>query len=180
MCLVLWLKCSVVPFQNLQSPHPLVCLTSTEAAGTREHGGTGPLESMEELAKDAQSLATVSGPQKPLMCLSHFLSSRSRSTTQPSSSTSMTGGQSITGGTLPQGCWCSSLPCMCVMRWVAQSGGKIVGSVEQRESGPSQDIAQSQEEYVSVGRNPVPLSPSFSRPYRFAFPRLTTFTICQI
>lgn len=138
---------------------------------TGKHGGTG-----KRCSEPGHSLWAPKAPHVPIT----FSSPRSRSTTQPSSSTSMTGGQSITGGTLPQGCWCSSLPCMCVMRWVAQSGGKIVGSVEQRESGPSQDIAQPQEEYVSVGRNPVPLSPSFSRPYRFAFPRLTTFTICQI
>ena len=31
------------------------------------------------------------------------------------------------GGTLPLGCWYSSLPCMCVMRWVAWSGDNIVG-----------------------------------------------------
>lgn len=59
---------------------------------------------------------------------------RSRSITQPSSSTSMTGGQSIMGGTLPLGCWYSSLPCTCVMRWVTLSGSKIEGPMEQRES----------------------------------------------
>lgn len=138
---------------------------------TGKHGGTG-----KSCSEPGLSLWAPKPHHVPIT----FSSPRSRSTTQPSSSTSMTGGQSIMGGTLPQGCWCSSLPCMCVMRWVAQSGGKIVGSMEQRESSPSQDLALPQEEYVSVGRNPVALIPSISRPYRFAFPKLNTFMICQV
>lgn len=71
-----------------------------------KHGGTGRSCSEPGLSLRAPKAPHVSVTYSP----------RSRSTTQPSSSTSMTGGQSIMGGTLPQGCSCSSLPCMCVTR----------------------------------------------------------------
>lgn len=114
-----------VPFQNLQRtpPHLLVCLTplrghrnqgtwTNKSAG--KHGGTGRSCSEPDLSFQAPKASHASVPFSP---------PRFRSITQPSSSTSMTGGQSIMGGTLQQGCWCSSLPYMCVMRWVAQCEG---------------------------------------------------------
>ena len=70
------------------------------------------------------------GPRSPHVLITSS-PPRSRSTTQPSSSTSTTGGQSIMGGTLPLGCWYSSLLCMCVMRWVVD---KIAGPIDKRES----------------------------------------------
>lgn len=52
---------------------------------------------------------------------------RYRSTTLPSSSTSMTAGQSTTGATPPPACWCFSSPSTSVTRWVMAPRGPCPG-----------------------------------------------------